>query len=66
MPADLGLTMVDVVEVRWQQAGFPGNEATHLQTTKTANPFLITFENDLNQDSGTLDIYVQYHHSLVR
>lgn len=58
--------MLDLVEVRWQYVDGTGNETTHLHTTKTTPPFLITFTNDLNQDGSLMDIYIQYHHSIHR
>lgn len=66
-----GLTLADLIEVRYQhtEAGSPGAESRHIHMEKigtVAADWYILVTNDQNQASSTLDIYVQFHHSLVR
>ena len=64
---DSGFTMSQLVEVRVNLAPSPGNDASHVHISKTESPFTITIENDnAGVDTGNLEIYVQFHHSITR
>lgn len=60
------LTMADLVDVRFQRAT-GGTQASFLDVSKTATPFVITITNpDAVNASGPLEIYVQYFYSAER
>ncbi len=62
-----GLTMADGVDVRYNRSSSGGTQASHLTVAKQATPFLITLTNpDGANASGSLEIYVQYLHSIDR
>lgn len=64
--ANAALTLADVIEVRFQR-GVGGTQASHIDVTKVASPFLLTLTNpDGANASGPLDIYVQYFHTIGR
>lgn len=62
----LGLGMVDLVEVRLHRHSAGGAEATHIHVDQAETPFTLTLSNDTANGSGTMEVYVQYHHSRVR
>lgn len=62
------LTMADLVMVSVTSGDVGGiAEATHLHVDKSTSPaFFVTFTNDAVNDSGPLDIYMVFWHTMVR
>ena len=62
------LTLSDLVKVDYINAVSIGgpNESRHIHVVKSESPFRITLNNESNQTTGYLEIWVTYLHSLTR
>ena len=64
--AQKGFTLSDLVDVRAARQSQAGVEAGQPHIDKINSPFQIVVTNASPNDSGPLEIYVQYLHSLFR